>query len=162
MAFAKDTPIQVSQILLYKSDFYAWTQEQVTLLRQSAWERLDLPNLIEEVDSLGRQQRQELRNRLGVLLGHLLKWQFQPEARSKSWRATLREQRRRGIDLLAESPGLKPYLTETVTKAYEDGLDLVVQETPLDYAALPEQCPYTIEQILDLNFFPGDPEISER
>jgi hypothetical protein len=161
MAFAKDPSAQFSRVPLYESDFYAWTQEQVSLLRQSAWERLDILNLIEEVDSLGRQERQELRNRLGVLLGHLLKWQFQPEARSKSWRATLREQRRRVIDLLAESPSLKPYLIEAITKAYEDGLDLVVQETPLDYAALPEKCPYENNNILDLSFFPGASQTSD-
>jgi hypothetical protein len=148
---------QVSRESLYESDFYAWTQEQVSLLRQGAWDHLDISNLIEEVDSLGKQQRQELRNRLGVLLGHLLKWQFQSTARSKSWQATLREQRRRVIDLIAENPSLKPYLPEAIAKAYEDGLDLVVQETPLDYADLPEQCPYEMDSIFDFTFFP-EPE----
>jgi hypothetical protein len=69
---------------LYESDFYAWTQEQAKLLHKGAWECLDIPNLVEEIESLGRQERQELRNRLGVLLGHLLKWEFQSERRSKS------------------------------------------------------------------------------
>ena len=79
---------------LYDQDFYAWTQQQVELLKTGQWKQIDIENLIEEIESLGKQQRQELRNRLGVLLGHLLKWRYHPEGRSKSWRATINEQRR--------------------------------------------------------------------
>jgi hypothetical protein len=70
---------------LYEQDFYAWTQQQTALLRAGQLAQLDVENLIEEIESLGKQERQELENRLGVLLGHLLKWHYQPEARSKSW-----------------------------------------------------------------------------
>ena len=70
---------------LYDKDFYAWTQEQAELLRHHNWSKLDLPNLIEEIESLGKQQRQELRNRLSVLIGHLLKWEYQPQRRSRCW-----------------------------------------------------------------------------
>jgi hypothetical protein len=93
---------------LYERDFYAWTQQQAQLLRERAWEKLDLPHLIEEMESLGRQQRQELRNRLGVLVGHLLKWEYQPQARSVSWLLTLQVQRQEVLDLLEESPSLRP------------------------------------------------------
>jgi len=58
---------------LYEIDFYAWTQEQVSLLKTQQWNELDTVNLIEEIEALGRKERQELRNRLGILLGHLLK-----------------------------------------------------------------------------------------
>ncbi|MGA7952859.1 MAG: DUF29 domain-containing protein, partial [Gloeobacterales cyanobacterium] len=67
---------------LYDQDFYAWTQQQVELLKTGQWKQVDIENLIEEIESLGKQQRQELRNRLEVLLGHLLKWRYQPEDRS--------------------------------------------------------------------------------
>ncbi|WNZ26489.1 DUF29 domain-containing protein [Leptolyngbya sp. NK1-12] len=140
---------------LYEADFYAWTQEQVRLLQQHAWTQLDVANLIEEIESLGRQQRQELVNRLGVLLGHLLKWEFQAEARSKSWFATIREQRREILELLQENPSLKPYLPEAIKKDYLAGIDLVVRETPLRYRDLPSDCPYSSEQILAETFFPG-------
>ncbi len=63
---------------LYDKDFYAWTQEQASLLQSRQWSQLDLPNLIEEIESLGRQERRELINRLSVLMAHLLKWQYQP------------------------------------------------------------------------------------
>ncbi len=75
---------------LYDKDFYAWTQEQAQLLRHHQWSQLDLPNVIEEIESLGKQQRQELRNRLSILIGHLLKWEHQSQQRSRSWLATIR------------------------------------------------------------------------
>ena len=142
---------------LYELDFYAWTQNQTAILLRGDWRRLDVAYLVEELESLGKQQRQELINRLGVLLGHLLKWQFQPEARSKSWFATLREQRRRISRLLQQNPSLQAYLRETITEAFPDAIDLVVQETPLRYKDLPSDCPYLLEQILDARFFPGQP-----
>ncbi|BCX11508.1 MAG: hypothetical protein KatS3mg067_0446 [Thermosynechococcus sp.] len=135
---------------LYETDFYAWTLEQSKLLKEGDFKHLDIPNLVEEIESLGKQQRQELRNRLGVLIGHLLKWDYQPEKRSKSWRVTIREQRREILQLLKESPSLQPYLSEAIADAYEAGLDLVMQETPLEYSDLPENCPYTSE--LDPDF----------
>jgi Domain of unknown function DUF29 len=104
---------------LYETDFYAWTQEQVSLLRDRNWSQLDLPNLIEEIESLGKQQRQELRNRLSILIGHLLKWQHQPQYRSRSWLATIRIQRRDTLRLIKDNPRLKPYLEEALIEAYE-------------------------------------------
>ena len=139
---------------LYGADFYGWTQQQAHLLQSQRWAELDIVNLVEEIESLGRQQRQELRNRLGVLLGHLLKWQFQLDRRSKSWVATVREQRREILMLLEESPSLKPYLPEAIAKGYQAGLDLVVRETPLAYSDLPEHCPYAADQILSADYLP--------
>ncbi|AKG21700.1 DUF29 domain-containing protein [Calothrix sp. 336/3] len=137
---------------LYETDFYAWTLEQSKLLKEGDFKHLDIVNLVEEIESLGKQQRQELRNRLGVLIGHLLKWDYQPEKRSKSWRVAIREQRREILQLLKENPSLKPYLEEAITQAHESGLDLVVKETPLDYEELPEYCPYSLEQLCDPGF----------
>jgi hypothetical protein len=134
---------------LYEQDFYAWTKRQIELLQAQQWNQVDVENLIEELDSLGKQQRQELRNRLGVLLGHLLKWYYQPEARSKSWRATIREQRRRVKEHLADNPSLKPYLPEAIERGYQDGLDLIDKETPIDSRQLPQTCPFSEAQIFD-------------
>jgi hypothetical protein len=140
---------------LYEIDFYAWTLEQSKHLKAGDFKHLDIPNLVEEIESLGKQQRQELRNRLGILIGHLLKWDYQPEKRSKSWRVTIREQRREILQLLTENPSLKPYLAEAIAPAHESGLDLVVKETLLDYRDLPQAPIYSIEQLLDPGF-PSD------
>ncbi|TVQ53217.1 MAG: DUF29 domain-containing protein [Spirulina sp. DLM2.Bin59] len=137
---------------LYERDFYAWTLEQCKLLKVGDFERLDIVNLVEEIESLGKQQRRELEHRLGILVGHLLKWDYQPEKRSKSWWATIREQRRAAQRLIDQHPSLKAYLGEAMIEAHESGLDLVVKETPLNYRDLPAEPIYTLEQLLDPNF----------
>lgn len=137
---------------LYETDFYAWTLEQAKLLQVGDFKGLDIVNLVEEIESLGKQQRQELRNRLGVLIGHLLKWDYQPDKRSKSWRVTIQSQRREIEDLLEDNPSLKPYLPEAIAKGHKAGLDLVALETPLDYQDLPATPIYTIEQLLSPDF----------
>jgi hypothetical protein len=82
---------------LYETDFYAWTQQQAGLLRQEEYAEIDWPHLIEEIESLGKSQQQEVRNRLRVLILHLIQWQYQPMCQSASWRYTIRVQR---LDLL--------------------------------------------------------------
>ena len=139
---------------LYDCDFYAWTQEQAALLRSGQWDRLDIPNLVEEIETLGRQERRELVNRLGILVGHLLKWQFQPQQRSNSRIATIIEQRQEIQELIADNPSLKSYLVEAIEKAYQKGILLVAKETPLSLDDLPAQCPYTLDQVMDPNFYP--------
>lgn len=142
---------------LYEADFYAWTQEQAKLLHNQQWSQLDLPNLIEEIESLGKQQRQELRNRLSVLIGHLLKWQYQPQNRSRTWLATLRIQRLDINDLLEDNPSLKSYIEEALRKAYLKGVELAVKETDLPNGTFPKECPYRLVEILDDRFYPGEP-----
>lgn len=134
---------------LYDQDFYAWTQHQIELLQAQRWEQVDIQNLIEEIASLGKRERQELRNRLGVLLGHLLKWRYQPEARSKSWFYTIKEQRQEIERHLQENPSLKPYLSEAIEIGYEKGLNLVGKETPLDPKQLPQVCPFSEVEIFE-------------
>jgi hypothetical protein len=144
---------------LYESDFYAWTMEQASLLRSQQWTQVDLPNLIEEIESLGKQQRQELRNRLGVLIGHLLKWEYQPQRRSRSWLATIRLQRLDIVDLLEDNPSLKSYLEEALQKAYLKGVALAAGEANLPEYTFPQSCSYSLPEILNDRFFPG--ELSE-
>ena len=141
---------------LYETDFYAWTQEQASLLREHQWSELDLLNLIEEIESLGKQQRQELRNRLSVLIGHLLKWEYQSSMCSRSWLATIRVQRRDTLRLLKDNPSLKSYLQDVLLEAYENGKDLAMGETDLPEETFPVECPYSLTEILDNRFYPGE------
>ena len=143
---------------LYETDFYAWTQEQANLLRSKQWSKIDLPNLIEEIESLGKQQRQELRNRLSLLIGHLLKWEYQPQHRSRSWLATIRVQRRDTLRLLKDNPSLKSYLDDALLEAYENAKDLAMGETNLPEQTFPADCPYNLlTEILGDRFYPGEP-----
>ncbi len=140
---------------LYETDFCAWVAEQGQLLRDGCWEQVDLENVIEEIEALGRQQRQELRNWLAVLLGHLLKWEFQSGWRSRSWRSTIRIQRREILVLIRESPSLRPYLEEALELAYANGRDLALAETSLAEEVFPVVCPYGWDLVMDEGFFPG-------
>jgi hypothetical protein len=135
----------------YDSDYYRWSQEQASLLRNGRLDALDILHLAEEIEDLGKRERRALESRLGVLLGHLLKWRFQLDySHRKSWRATINAQRRSINKLLAENPSLRPQLPALIASAFADGRDLVVAETPLDYSDLPEHCPWTAEQVLDV------------
>jgi len=140
---------------LYETDFYGWTIEQSRLLQLGKFDSLDLENLAEEIASLGKQQRQELRNRLGVLIGHLLKWQYQPTKKTRSWQVTIGLQRREIKELLADNPSLQPYLNTAIQVGFSFGIDLVLIETPIKKKYLPTECVYTVEQILDNNFPDG-------
>ncbi len=137
---------------IYEADFYAWSQQQAKFLRTGQLDQLDLENLAEEVEALGRQERRELRDRLAVLVGHLLKWQYQPAKRSRSWQSTLKVQRQEVRRLIQENPSLKPYLSEALANAYDAAVDLAIQETGLE--RFPSDCPYLLEQILDELFLP--------
>ncbi|MEO5330524.1 MAG: DUF29 domain-containing protein [Magnetococcus sp. YQC-5] len=103
---------------LYQTDFHAWTTESARLLREGRYSEIDLISLAEEVESMGANTRQQLVNRLRILLAHLLKWEYQPHLRSRSWQATIKEQRFSIADLLEENPSLTSVLPERITKAY--------------------------------------------
>lgn len=141
---------------LYDSDFYAWTQQQAELLRHQHLSQLDIIHLVEEIEDMGRRERRELASRLEVLLIHLLKWHFQPNLRSRSWQLTLKEQRLRLHQHLAENPSLRATLTDYLDSAYQLALLSAEKETGLD--SFPATCPYSPEQIFDLDFLPGPKE----
>ncbi|ALF51833.1 hypothetical protein ACX27_01575 [Nostoc piscinale CENA21] len=148
---------QSKQTNLYETDFYAWSQQQADLLRHQQWHQLDLSNLIEEIESLGRKERQELRNRLSILIAHLLKWEYQPTKRSRSWLATIRIQRRDILKLLEENPSLNSYLEIAIQEAYENARDLASAETNLPLSTFLQQCSYILADIFNASFYPGEP-----
>lgn len=139
---------------LYEQDFWLWTQTMAEALKSGDFSQLDLENLAEEVESLGRSDRRELQSRLTVLLMHLLKWQFQPEMRSGSWKGTLREQRRRIRMVLKDSPSLKPFLADSIDDCYDNAREQAADETGLAVATFPMGCPYAIEDVLNVEFLP--------
>jgi hypothetical protein len=139
----------------YEQDFYQWTQHNAQLLREGKFTEIDTFHIAEELESMGKRDKRELISRLTVLLAHLLKWQFQPHFRSKSWQFTLREQRTQIAKLLKDSPSLKYSLYEEgILEAYPDALEMASDETGLSPSAFPKTCPYSIEQLLDKTFCP--------
>ena len=139
---------------LYDTDFYAWANQQAELLRAGRLSAADIEHIAEEIESMGKTEKRELVNRLGVLLLHLLKWQFQPERKGSSWQSTVRVQRRDLARLLRDNPSLKSKLEEVMSDAYGDAILLAVGETGLPEATFPADCPWTFEQIMDAGFWP--------
>lgn len=137
-------------------DFALWSAEQAALLTAGKFDRLDIENLVGELDYLGGSEKREIEKRLKVLVTHLLKWQFQPPKRSNSWKATLIEQRTEIAEVIRRSPSLKHYpATAMDTRSYEIARLRASGETGLPLGNFPESCPYSIEQILDTEFLPG-------
>ncbi len=139
---------------LYEADFHAWAFDQADKLRRGDVRHLDLVNLVEEIESLGRSEKRELQSRLGQLLMHLLKWEYQGYFRSRSWIDTIREQRRRLELLLDDMPSLQPKVGGVLAKAYSDARLLAERETGLVIKTFPVECPYTVEQVLDGAWLP--------
>lgn len=135
----------------YDRDFYAWTQNQAQLLRGGQFDVLDIQQIAEELEDMGRSEKRALESRLEVLIMHLLKWQYQPNLRSRSWQLTIREQRLRVQNLIEDNPSLQPYLSQRLDKIY--GLAVIAAERETGLNLFPETCPYEIEQILSENFF---------
>ena len=100
---------QVRSTNLYNSDYVAWADEQALLLEQQRWDELDLANLVEQVSDLGGRHRDALESQLTRLLMHLLKWQFQPGKRTRSWILTINDARRQIVKLHRKYPVLKVY-----------------------------------------------------
>lgn len=137
----------------YDDDFFAWTQEQARLLRKGDFSEIDVANTAEELEDMGRSVKHELRNRLVVLVMHLLKWQFQPVFRSPSWASTIREQRQQINDLIDESPSLRSMVGD-LSRVYVRAQTKAAGETGLLENSFPPSCPYTPEQILSEDFLP--------
>lgn len=144
---------------LYETDFYAWTQEQAQLLRERRWNDLDLTNLVDEVGSVGSSEKREIRRRLAMLLAHLLKWKFQSGRRGVSWKTTISHQRAQLRAIIDDSPSLRDYVLRQAREQYLGGVLKASEETGIVIGIFPEECPFTPEQVLDLEFFPEDRSI---
>jgi hypothetical protein len=145
----------------YAIDFVAWARAQAALALETGGAELDLPNLAEELRSLGNSEERARNSHIRNLVMHLLKWQFQPDQRSRSWLSTIERCRADLDDIFRQSPSLDPLNSHRedwpalATTLYERARRLAVAETGLPATAFPETCPYTIDQILDPDFLPG-------
>lgn len=141
---------------VYDKDFYSWTMENATLLRQRKFSEIDIEHIAEELESMGKSDKRELASRLAVLIAHLLKWQFQPTMRSTSWKLTIKAQRIGILRLLRESPSLKYRINSIEEDAYEEAKVIAAKETGLIESTFPERCFFTFDQCLDSEFLPEE------
>lgn len=139
---------------LYERDYLAWIEATLQRLSQQDYEHLDWDNLVEEIADMGRSEKRRIESNLMIVLVHLLKWQYQPERRSRSWNASIVEHRIRVKKNLKYSPSLKPFIEEEFLDIYDDAIKIAVAETQLRLETFPIDCPYTIDQVLDDSFLP--------
>ena len=139
---------------LYERDFYAWATENAKLMRQGRLEEADVERIAEEIEEMGRNVRRALKRRLEVLIAHLLKWKYQPDFRSKSWRFTIIEQRDAISDLLDENPSLERELDEILAVAHKRAVKAAAEETELKASTFPQSCPWSLKELLDEELWP--------
>jgi hypothetical protein len=140
---------------LYDDDIAAWAEQQADALRRRATNEIDWENVAEEIADVGKRDRDRIFGALRTALTHLLKWQFQSEARSNAWRAAVVKARERIAKLIEDSPSLQDYPAEQLIRAYAAARLIAEAETGL--VGLPEACPWTVEQVRDHAFWPARP-----
>ena len=140
--------------MLYETDYMQWIETTIEKLRSQDYANVDWENMIEEIEAMGRSDRQHLKSNLIVILLHLLKWEFQPEKRSGTWESSIIEHRRRVKDDLIDSPSLKPYLENIFAEGYTQAVKQAKAETDLPLETFPVQCPYELPQVIDDEFLP--------
>jgi hypothetical protein len=142
-----------------EADLYSWALRQAELLRAGRLSDIDPVGIAEEIDDVGDEQYDKLESALRVLMLHMLKWDHQPDRRSRSWTLTVLEQRRRVERQLRKNPGLKSRLDEALSDAYEDARLEAASETGLPMRTFPVSRPFEYPEIMERPMiWPGDEE----
>ena len=132
---------------LYEQDFGLWAEQMADLIAAGRFGELDIENLVEEVRDLSKRERDRLLSSMRLIVHHLLKWDYQPQKRSRSWQITIQRERLNIKKYLQDSPSLKRYLNdEYLEQVYETGRLDAIAETDLD---MPVDCAYTMADVLE-------------
>ena len=139
----------------YETDVIAWASEQAAFIRSGRFDLLDLEHIADEIEDVGKSEQREFANRMAVLLAHLIKWQYQPSHRGKSWERTIKDQRTMLIRRLNKTPSLKPELEnpEFWAESWADATRMAENETGI-LNVFPETCPWVGDQIMNADFWP--------
>jgi hypothetical protein len=139
----------------YEHDVVAWAAEQASLIRAGKLDQLDLRHIADEIDDLGRSERRELASRFAVLLAHLLKWQYQPDHRGRSWERTIRVQRNDVAEIIEEAPSLASLLSYPAWLQKVWGRALTQADTETGLGDLfPEDCPWVVSDVMTEGWLP--------
>ncbi len=140
--------------LIYDRDFNLWIEQTIELLKSHRFEELDLEHLVDELESVAKRDKREILSRLDVILMHLLKWRHQPNSRTASWQSSIQNNRKEIWRVIEDSPSLKSYPAEVLSKAYSSARKDAARETQLPPETFPIICPFSIEEALDDTFWP--------
>ena len=143
----------------YKADFNLWIEQTAQLLRSHRWQEVDVKHLIEEVEGLGKSERRSIASQLTRLLLHLLKWQYQSQRRSDSWLDSITDSRTQIELAIEDSPSLKSYPTEQLEESYQRARRQAAKQTGILLSVFPEECPYSLELVLDEDWLPEASDI---
>ena len=132
---------------LYEEDETAWLEAVAELIQQGRYSEIDYPHLAEFLTDMAIRERREVKSRLTVLIAHVLKWTYQPDHRSRSWRATIIGQRQELNGLIGRGV-LRNHAEAVLADSYTEAVERAAAETGLDVAAFPEECPHTLDQLL--------------
>lgn len=138
----------------YEVDFYGWTQEQVRLLREGRFAELDVGHVMEEIETSARGERRELVSHLRELLTHLLKWAYQPERHSRSWRLSVEARRVQARAHLLKYPSLKPQLDDIMAHAFRLAVIDAERQTRPSRKKFPARCPWSFDEATSDDFWP--------
>jgi hypothetical protein len=147
MTFAKHP--KTPPLVAYEDDAYGWATEQAALLRTRRFDLVDVENMAEEIESVGRSEYAKLESALRVILLHLLKWDYQPERRSTGWALSAKVHRVHARRTLQRSPGLKSHVAEAFTEGYELARIEAAGETGLPESTFPQACPYDLDAVMN-------------
>ncbi|MGA2741062.1 MAG: DUF29 domain-containing protein [Bryobacteraceae bacterium] len=139
---------------LYDEDFFEWIGHNAASLRAGRFDQADIEHIAEEIEDMGKRDLNEVNSRVQVLVEHLLKWQLQPEKKSRSWLRTIASQRGVLAKRLEASPSLRAKIQPNLGSNYQRAVQLTLIETGLPKNHFPAECPFTVEQILDPEFLP--------
>lgn len=139
---------------LHDKDFYAWTKETAQLLKEGKISEVDIMNIAEELEDMGNSDKRSVVSQLSRLITHLLKWKYQPVLRGNSWKNTIKAARVEILDFFSDSPSLKNEITTKFSIAYKKALYVASTETGIDEKNFPQECPFTLEQCLNEEYWP--------
>ncbi|MEA5485532.1 MULTISPECIES: DUF29 domain-containing protein [Pseudanabaena] len=136
---------------LYETDFNLWLEETALLIKEGKLERLDIENLLEEIESMSRREKDAVESNLIRVMQHLLKWNYQPQKQSPSWAYTIIEHSRRLNTAFKNSPSLKRYFDDVFDECYTAACQAASVETQLPLVTFPQSCPFSKSDVLDIN-----------
>ena len=132
----------------YNNDFYKWGYTQADLLKSGQFEKIDLANIIEEIEDLSKSRRRSLKSQIVRLLMHMLKIEYQSSKHSKSWDKSIGNARVEIEDIILENPSLKRELKDVLKESYAQARKKASIETGIELKTFPEKCPWTLKQVL--------------
>lgn len=139
---------------LYNRDYYLWLSQTAQLISEGKFNEIDTANLVEEIEDMGRSEKRAIESNLRILLLHLLKYKYQSEKITNSWKSTIREHRKRINKAFKDSPSLKQYFTDVFNECYQDGRELAADETGLPLDTFPMESPFTPSETLNPDYLP--------